>query len=301
MLSSSSTQSEGFSNSQEESAKQPLAVSSGNSLPVSSQKTSMSTLLPNKVDYMTAEPQTLSLQQVVELALKNNKDVEIAQQSVRLAEYDLQEARASNIPRFSSFTGVERTVEPAFSFISGGVDGKTTQSAFTVSAAMEGKLRKYGSDYKIEYSNSRSTTNNQFVALSPNNSSSVTFSFTQPLMRGFKIDNDRRVIKIGEKRLQLADVQFRQNVIDLATAAETAYWDLNYALRNWQIQNEMVRDARAQLDHTQRLVAKGLSAPVDVASAEMQLANFERSMYSSYEAVSRAENTLKNLITENGN
>ena len=127
----------------------------------------------------------------------------------------------------------------------------------------------------------------------------LTFSYTQPLFRGRKIDTGRRLIEIAKKNLSLTDAQFRQRAIETITSVQRAYWDLVFALRNLQVQKDAVRDSQAQLEHNKRLVSEGALAPIDVVAAEAQVAGFEQSLFSSLEEVSRSENNLKNLIAVN--
>ena len=82
---------------------------------------------------------------------------------------------------------------------------------------------------------------------------------------------------------------------------EQAYWNLVFALRNLQVQIDAVKQARTQLESNQRLVAKGVLAPIDIVAAETQVANLELAVYDALEVVNRAENVLKNLISENKN
>jgi HAE1 family hydrophobic/amphiphilic exporter-1 len=65
------------------------------------------------------------------------------------------------------------------------------------------------------------------------------------------------------------------------------------------VQRDAVTAARTQLDHNKRLVEEGQLAPIDVVAAEAQISTYEQGVFSALEEVSRAENTLKNLIAEN--
>ena len=185
--------------------------------------------------------------------------------------------------------------------MSGGSNGSTTTSDYTGSVRLEGQTPKFGGNYRFDFSSIRQTTNNQFVPLSPQYPTTLSFNYTQPLVRGFRFDNNRRLIEIAKKNLSLTDAQFRQRAIETITAVQRAYWDLAFALRNLQVQKDAVRDSRAQLEHNKRLVADGALAPIDIVAAEAQVATFEQALFSSLEEVSRSENNLKNLISENRN
>ena len=241
----------------------------------------------------------LALSEALSLALENNKDIEVARDNVKIAEFDLKGARGLYDPRFSTSTYYERAKSPISSFLSGGQNGSVVQSDYTGTARIEGLSAKLGGSYHFDFSSARQTTNNQFTALNPQYPSALTFSYVQPLVRGLRFDSSRRQIEIARKNLSLTDAQFRQRAIETITSVQRAYWDLVFALRNLQIQRDAVRDSRTQLDHNKRLVAEGQLAPIDVVAAEAQIALFEQSLFSALEEVSRSENNLKNLIAQN--
>jgi HAE1 family hydrophobic/amphiphilic exporter-1 len=241
----------------------------------------------------------LTIREALALALENNKDIEVARQNVKIAEFDLTAANGAYDPRLSSSTYYERINNPISSFLAGGSNGTTTSSDYTGTARLEGQAPMFGGNYRLDFSSIRQTTNNQFVPLSPQYPTALTFNYTQPLFRGLRFDNNRRQIEIAKKNLSLTDAQFRQRAIETITSVQRAYWDLVFSLRNLQVQRDAVRDSQLQLEHNKRLVSEGALAPIDVVAAEAQVAGFEQSLFSSLEEVSRAENNLKNLIAVN--
>jgi len=243
--------------------------------------------------------QPLSLREALSMALENNKDIEVARENVRIAEFDLRGAQGAYDPRFTTSAFYERAENPIASFLSGGQNGSTIQSDYTATAHLEGQSPKLGGNYRLDFSSIRLTTNNQFTALSPQYPTALTFSYTQPLWRGLKIDNTRRQIEIARKNLSLTDAQFRQRAIDTITNVQRAYWDLVFALRSLQVQRDAVSVARTQLEHNKRLVNEGQLAPIDVGAAEAQISTYEQRVFSALEEVSRAENNLKNMIAQN--
>ena len=240
----------------------------------------------------------LSLRDALSLALQNNKDIEVARENVRIAEFDLLGTRGAYDPRFNTQAFYERIKDPISSFLSGGQNGSTTQSDYTGTARLEGLSPTLGGSYRLDFSSVRLTTNNQFVALNPQYPTELTFSYTQPLLRGLHFDNSRRQIEIAKKNLSLSDAQFRQRAIETITSVQRTYWDLVFQLRSLQVQRDAVTAARTQLDHNKRLVEEGQLAPIDIVAAESQISTYEQGVFSALEEVSRAENSLKNLIAE---
>lgn len=242
--------------------------------------------------------QPLTLRDALSLALENNNDIEVAKQNVRIAEFDLIGARGAYDPKLNTGIYFERINTPVASFLSGASDGTITTGDFTSSLSLDGQSPKYGGRYQFEFNSLRQTTSNRFTALVPQYPTSFTFTYTQPLWRGLKVDNNRRLIEIAKKNLSLTDAQFRQRAIETITKVQRSYWDLVFSLRNLQIQRDSVRDARNQLEHNKRLVNEGALAPIDVVAAEAQVAGFEQGLYAALEEVARAENALKSLIAE---
>jgi HAE1 family hydrophobic/amphiphilic exporter-1 len=241
----------------------------------------------------------LSLRDALSMALQNNKDIEVARENVRIAEFDLLGAKGAYDPHFSTSAFYERVESPVSSFLSGGQNGSTIDTGYTGTARLEGESPFLGGNYRFNFSSVRRTTNNQFTALSPQYPTELTFNYTQPLLRGLKIDNSRRQIEIAKKNLSLSDAQFRQRAIDTITNVQRAYWDLVFALRSLKVQQDAVSVARTQLEHNKRLVNEGQLAPIDIVAAEAQISTYEQNVFSAVEEVSRTENNLKNLIAEN--
>jgi HAE1 family hydrophobic/amphiphilic exporter-1 len=249
------------------------------------------------VDMMQQKP--LSLKEAITLALENNKDIEVSRQSVQLAEFDLTAGEGFYEPRFSGNTQYERATLPNVSIFS--TNKTTTNSSIVGNARYQGFIKKLGTIYTAELNNARVSTNNPISILSPQYNTGLTFSVAQPLLRGRRFDNGRRIIEIAKRNLSLTDTQFRQRSIEIIANVQRAYWDLTFTLRNLEVQRDGVRDAKDQLAHNKRLVEEGQLAPVDIIAAETQVANFEQNVYIALEEVGRAENNLKNLIAENRN
>ena len=242
-----------------------------------------------------ADQRPLTLGEALELALANNKDIEVTRKNIRIAEFDLKAARGIYEPRFTGQTYYERSTVPNVSIFSS--NPTTTTGNVVGNASLGGLFPHFGTSYAATFNNNRITTDNPISILSPQYNSSLGFSITQPLFRGRSFDQNRRTIEVAKRNLELSDVQFRQRTIDIVSAVQRAYWDLTFALRNLQVQRDAVRDARAQLEHNQRLVQEGQLAPIDVVATETQVANYEQAVYDALNTVNQSENILKNLIS----
>ena len=248
-----------------------------------------------------SEQAALSLNDAIALALQNNNDIDASRIDVQVAEYNLTAARGVYDPVFSSESYYESRTTPTSSTIAGGLNGSVTQKDATGAVRFGGYSPRGGGSYQLDFSSTRLQTNNQNVTLNPQFPAALTFTYTQPVLRGLRFDQNRRAIEIAKKNLSLTDAQFRQRAIETINQVEQAYWDLVFALRNLQVQIDAVKQARTQVESNQRLVQQGVIAPIDIVAASTQVTTFEQNVYTAQEAVTRAENTLKTLILPDRN
>ncbi len=254
--------------------------------------------LPNaeRVGVDLANQLSLTLDEAIEMALKNNNDIEASRSQVKLAEFSFKSTQAVYDPRLASESFYESATTPVASIIGGASNGSLTQKRLFNSAGVNGFSPKFGASYSATFNSTISATNNTNATINPQYPLSFVLSYTQPLFRGRRFDLSRRNIEIAKKNLGLSDAQFRQKAIEVISDVEQSYWDLVFALRNLQVQIDAVKQAKTQLESNTRLVNKGVTAPIDIVAATAQITTFEQNVYSAQETVTRAENTLKTLM-----
>lgn len=239
---------------------------------------------------------SLTMHDAIKMAVAKNLSIEISKFDVRSSEYDLISAKGGYDPLLAADIGFTSATFPVTSlFQGGGTDASVTQKELAFNASFQ-RLLESGGNFKATFNNTRETTDSTASTLNPIYRPTLTFDISQPLMRNFKIDSTRRQIKLAKKQLDLTDVQFRQQVIDTITSVQRAYWDLVYALRNEQIQRESVELARVQLENNLRQVEAGTLAPIELRSTESNLELRKEFVITALQAITTAENTLKNLM-----
>src|SRR5688572_25369329 len=197
-----------------------------------------------------ARQRTLTLGQAIELTLVNNRDIEVTRKTAEMAEFDLRAARGFYQPRLTGQSFYERSTVANVSIFSN--NPETTQSSIVGNAALQFFAPSQGTVFTGGFNNTRLSTDNPISILSPQYNSSLSFSVTQPLFRGRRFDQPRRIIEIARRNIELSDTQFRSRTIESVAAVQRTYWDLTFALRNLQVQRDGLRDAKAQLEHNRR-------------------------------------------------
>jgi outer membrane protein TolC len=239
---------------------------------------------------------TMTLEEAIALALQNNNDIDSSKTTVQIAEFNLKGARGVYDPQIASESYYESRTTPTASTIGGATNGSVTLRQFFGTAGVTGFSPYAGGSYSAGFTSSRTNTSNSNATLNPQYPTDFTLEYVQPLFRGRRFDINRRNIEIAKKNLSLTDAQFRQRAIEVIAQVEQSYWDLVFALRNLQVQIDAVKQARTQLESNQRLVAKGVLAPIDVIAATTQITTFEQNVYTAQQSVTLAENTLKTLM-----
>jgi HAE1 family hydrophobic/amphiphilic exporter-1 len=238
----------------------------------------------------------LTLQDALAMALANNKDIDGSRIDREKAVNSVLGAKGYFDPKIGGVTSYQKNVTPVASSLGGSATGSVISRTAIADPQLSGSLPWLGSSYQVDLSSSRTTTNNTFVQLNPQYPTSLNFSFTQPLWRNLRYDDNRHRLEVAKKNVSLTDEQFRQRVMQIVTQTEQAYWDLAFAYGNLTVQLDAVNIGREQDESNRRQQVQGLLAPIDVVAAQQQLATFEENAYSAQEALTAAENTLKGLI-----
>ena len=242
---------------------------------------------------------TISLPEVIQRVLANDRDLEISRIVLEEAGYNVSAAKGAYDPVAGFRAYHTKSVFPIASLIGGATDGKLTQKEWNGTPQLSGLFPWAGGSYTTSFINSRQLTDSQFVTLNPQYPNSVNLNLTQPLWRGLRFDENRHRVQVARKNRQLSAEQFRQRVIEIVTQAVDAYWELDFAWHNLDVQSEAVRLAERQYASNRRQAEQGLLAPIDVVAAQTQVATFQQSLFAAQQALTQAENNLKSLMLPN--
>jgi outer membrane protein len=199
-------------------------------------------------------------------------------------------------PALTSSVANSRNVTPSNSFLSGAAGGSTTDQRLSSNISLQQNLKWNGASYSIGWDNARSTTNNLFSSFSPQVNSSLSLSFSQPLLRNFSIDNLRQQLEIGRKNRDIADLQLQSSILTTQRSVRHAYWELAYAHEALKVHRQSLDLARESLRNNRARVEIGTMAPIDIVEAEAEVAQREESVIVAEAAIERAEDTLRSLI-----
>ena len=238
----------------------------------------------------------LTLKDAIEKVLANDQALVISRIDRSEAALNLTAAQGAYDPR-AGFTGNRtRSISPVASIFGGAASGKLSTETIVADPQISGLFPALGGSYKLDFSSGRQTTDSSFNFLNPQYNTALNLNLTQPLWRGLRFDDNRYHVQVARKNIDLSVEQLRQRVIETVTQTVLAYWELEFAWWNLDVQTQAVRLAEQQDASNRRQVDQGLLAPVDVTQSQTQIATFQQGMLTAQQSVTAAENALKVLM-----
>jgi outer membrane protein TolC len=136
--------------------------------------------------------------------------------------------------------------------------------------------------------------------LNPSVAPALAISFQQNFLRGFGTAVGGRTIEVRRLNLAISDLNFRTTVETTVVNVLNAYYGLAGDDESLKAKQATLTAARQFLDENRRRVELGALAPLDVTTAESQLAAAEQDVTLAVSAFRLQELTLKNLLSRTG-
>lgn len=236
----------------------------------------------------------LSLQEVRAEAIANNLDVQAALVDPTIAGEALNAEAAKFEAVFRPSVRYQDQNLPTFQ-----TTNLNQQKSLVLDAAVDVPLRQ-GGRITVDYLNQRNETPSAFASLPTAYSSGLSFSLTQPLLRGAGRDVNVASIRIAGYNEQIASARTKLQVVSQLARADRAYWQLYAARKELEVRQQQFELAQAQLDAARRRLRAGDAAEVDVTRAESGLASRLEAIIIAENSVLQAQRELKRLVNKPG-
>jgi outer membrane protein len=233
--------------------------------------------------------------EAVRLALENNLGIQTERLNPQLQTLAVSRALSAYTPELFGSTTRSSNSSPPTEFLSQGVAVQTT-SRVTGAGGIRQNLPWLGGRYELGLSGLRFTSNAPRTTFSPQLGSDLELAFTQPLLRGLRIDDIRQGILQNRKQLEIADVQLAQRITLTSRNVRNAYFNLILAISSAEVAQGSLDLARQSLKNNQRRVEVGTMAPIDIVEAEAEVARQEEAVIVRQGLIQAAEDNLRTLI-----
>lgn len=188
--------------------------------------------------------QPITLQQALELAKRNNRELQVAILQLERSRAALREAQAALYPTIG------------------------TQAGLTQSQSAQGQLQEEAAQQAQQAlpRSQRQIPNSDRATLALSGTVEVGYNIYTSGQRPARIRAAQQQVRFDQLAVEVAEQDLRFNVAD-------AYYNLQEADEAVRIQESAVRNAEASLRDTQALERAGLGTRFDVLRAQVQLAN----------------------------
>ena len=157
-----------------------------------------------------------------------------------------------------------------------------------------------GTQLSMTFDNTRLTSDSARYTYNPILNSSLGFTITQPLLRGLGIELNRRYIQIAKNNGRIADLVFRQQVIDTVAGIARLYTDLVSLNEDVNVKREALLLAERLTEDNKNKVDQGELAPIELTRAQAQVAVSRQALISAQGLVEQQELIVKTAITRRG-
>ncbi len=240
----------------------------------------------------------LTLDDAVKFALDRNLDIAVQRLNPEINDLAVARIRAVYHPSLTSTLATQSTSTPATSTISGG--GAAGASVVAGLSTYNGGIAQFvpwgGGSFTAALNNNRVTTTSLNSLFNPAYNTFWSGNYTQPLLRGFRIDSTRQQVQVTRINRDISDVQLKATITNTLSNVRNAYWDYVFAIQSVDVARQSVALAEQLVKDNGTRVEVGTMAPIDVVAAQSQSATQKQNLVIAQATMRTTELALKRLI-----
>jgi outer membrane protein TolC len=241
----------------------------------------------------------LTLDDAVNFALERNLDIAVQRLNPQLSDIQVASARSFYQPTLTSTISQQSNTNAPTSQLQLGAGGVgVTSRTVAYNGGLTQNLPWGGATVSATLNNSRQATNSNNAFYNPQFQSIWSGVFTQPLLRGFRIDAQRRQLVVSRVNREISDVQLRASITNTVSNVRNAYWEYVVATMAVDVARQSLELATKLVQDNQIRVEVGTMAPIDVVQA---LAMRRQALVNAESTKRTTELALKRLIVAGTN
>jgi outer membrane protein len=236
----------------------------------------------------------VTLNDVIRLMLANNLNISVDRLPPQITQFLIDTYFRPFDPTIHVSANGQRSTTQSTSQLNGASSLVQLTQSYDVGF---GQTLMTGTSYGVDFIMNRSSNNNAFALYNPSWVGQIRYSITQHLLQNWgRLPNDH-LIRVAQNSHKISASQFDQQMMDLVTQAQNAYWDYVFSLEDIKVKKQSRDLAQKTLDDSRQEVEIGVLAPLDVVRAEAQVATMEDALVVSTYTSLQNQDTLKKIIT----
>ena len=240
----------------------------------------------------------LTLDDAVQRALERNLDIAVQRINPLVQDMAVATANSAFLPLATSGFGLNQATRPNRTLFDGGGlgDQSIVNDQGSYDLGVEQRVKWGGGRYNVAWNSNRSESNNIFTSFNPSFSASMTLGYTQPLLRGFRTDEQRTQLVVQSINRDISDIDLERTIVNTLANVRLAYWELVYARAAVSVQQQALELAEQLVRDNRARVEIGTLAPIDVVQAQSEAAARRQSLAQAIQTLRTNELALKQLV-----
>ncbi len=240
-----------------------------------------------------ATPLSLSIDEAVTLALENNLDLKTDRLDPQIGATRVAAASGLFKPTVSSTVNRNNQLQPPSSLL---FPTSTQTDVVTTNVGLNQRLPWFGTSYTVAWDTSHTDSNSFLNSFNPLLRSGFSASVSQPLLRDLFTDAARTNLALSRNNRTIADTRLQESVVRTTAAVKAAYWNLVAARANVVARQAALRLAEELVRVNKAKVDVGQSPPIDLVSAQAEVASNQEQRIVAETTVKQSEDRLRVLI-----
>jgi outer membrane protein len=239
----------------------------------------------------------MTLDDAIKLALDRNLDIAVQRLNPQTFDYSIANLRATYRPTLTSSINRVSQTDPSRSTTQGGGAGfGIAQATDTYNGGIAQNIPWGGGTLAVNLNNNRQTTNSLTTRFNPAFNTNWAAQYTQPLLRGFRIDSTRQSLAVTRLNQDVSEIQLQASIINTVSNVKNAYWDYVFATESVEVARRSVELADRLVSDNRVRVEIGTMAPIDIVQAQSQAATQRQNLATAEGTRRTTELALKRLI-----
>jgi outer membrane protein TolC len=235
----------------------------------------------------------LSLEDCILKAMENNLGIAIEVLNPELADISVSKAQEKFIPSLSFNYNKRDTNSASYSFLDASDQVSTITDNYS---AQISQLIPTGASFSITLDGYKTNTNRRFTSINPRYGYTLSFDFSQPLLKNFGFKISRREIIIARNNQDMSENQLKRVLQETIYSVEEAYWNMVHSIENLKVRLQSLKLAQDLLEKNRRAVEVGTLAPIEILSAQSAVATREADILQAEAVLKDSEDRLKTII-----
>jgi HAE1 family hydrophobic/amphiphilic exporter-1 len=237
----------------------------------------------------------LTVDEAVKMALDNNVDLAADRLDPQISDTRVAAAAGVFRPTINTSVQSNNQLQPPSNFL---IPTSTKTDIVSTNAGVSQRLPWFGTSYSVGWTTTHTDSNSFLNSYNPLLQSGLSVNVSQPLLRDLAIDPARLQVAVSRTNRDIADTRLRESLVHTTANVKSAYWNLVSARAAvvarrsaFDLAQELTRVNKAKVD-------VGSSPPLDLVSAQAEVAATQEQLIIAETAVKQAEDRLRLLILD---